>query len=192
MGEKLVIARIMHGGLIHRQGLLKVGDVVKEVNGEVVSSMQPVELQAMLVRFLHVWLEGCESFICVAYSSVHVEIYYVLLSLLFFLHSPFSSIAWQLWFPSDQGGALSSGGSWTDRGLPQNSLWLQSSPGSPDPFSGCWTWLQERRHPHGAQPGGQLLVAGNYSRVHLGFEFGGWGMGGGGGGGWGWRLSVRK
>lgn len=48
MGEKLVIARIMHGGLIHRQGLLKVGDVVKEVNGEVVSSMQPVELQAML------------------------------------------------------------------------------------------------------------------------------------------------
>ena len=50
MGEKLVIARIMHGGLIHRQGLLKVGDVVKEVNGEVVSSMQPVELQAMLVR----------------------------------------------------------------------------------------------------------------------------------------------
>ncbi|MCG8626764.1 MAG: PDZ domain-containing protein [Proteobacteria bacterium] len=50
MGEKLIIARIMHGGLIHRQGLLKVGDVVKEVNGEVVSSMQPVELQAMLVR----------------------------------------------------------------------------------------------------------------------------------------------
>ena len=25
-------------------------------------------------------------------------------------------------------------------------------------------------------------MAGNYSRVHLGFEFGGWGMGGGGGG----------
>jgi C-terminal processing protease CtpA/Prc len=50
MGEKLVIARIMYGGLIHRQGLLKVGDVVKEVNGEVVSSMQPVELQTMLVR----------------------------------------------------------------------------------------------------------------------------------------------
>ena len=50
MGEKLVIARIMYGGLIHRQGLLKVGDVVKEVNGEVVSSMQPVELQSMLVR----------------------------------------------------------------------------------------------------------------------------------------------
>ena len=52
MGEKLVIARIMYGGLIHRQGLLKVGDVVKEVNGEVVSSMQPVELQSMLVREL--------------------------------------------------------------------------------------------------------------------------------------------
>ena len=59
MGEKLVIARIMHGGLIHRQGLLKVGDVVKEVNGEVVSSMQPVELQAMLVRKRDINLSHC-------------------------------------------------------------------------------------------------------------------------------------
>lgn len=42
----LEIARIMHGGLIDKQGLLHEGDIIKEVNGEVVSS--PEELQEKL------------------------------------------------------------------------------------------------------------------------------------------------
>lgn len=43
----LVIARILHGGMIDRQGLLHVGDIIKEVNGHDVGS-NPKELQELL------------------------------------------------------------------------------------------------------------------------------------------------
>ncbi|XP_068944802.1 protein PALS2 isoform X1 [Petaurus breviceps papuanus] len=43
----LVIARILHGGMIDRQGLLHVGDVIKEVNGHEVGN-NPKELQELL------------------------------------------------------------------------------------------------------------------------------------------------
>ncbi|XP_053346319.1 MAGUK p55 subfamily member 6b isoform X1 [Clarias gariepinus] len=43
----LVIARILHGGMIDRQGLLHVGDIIKEVNGQEVSN-NPLELQEIL------------------------------------------------------------------------------------------------------------------------------------------------
>ena len=46
---KVVIARILHGGLIHKQGLLQVGDRIVKVNHEEVGSMTPLELQDMLV-----------------------------------------------------------------------------------------------------------------------------------------------
>jgi hypothetical protein len=42
----LEIARIMHGGMIDKQGLLHEGDIIKEVNGELVST--PEELQDKL------------------------------------------------------------------------------------------------------------------------------------------------
>ncbi|KAL2080438.1 hypothetical protein ACEWY4_024231 [Coilia grayii] len=45
--EDLVIARILHGGLIDRQGLLHVGDIIKEVNGKDVGN-SATELQDML------------------------------------------------------------------------------------------------------------------------------------------------
>ncbi|KAM9738625.1 MAGUK p55 subfamily member 6b isoform 3-T3 [Menidia menidia] len=45
--EDLVIARILHGGMIDRQGLLHVGDIIKEVNGKDVGN-NPTELQEML------------------------------------------------------------------------------------------------------------------------------------------------
>ncbi|XP_062859308.1 MAGUK p55 subfamily member 2b isoform X2 [Trichomycterus rosablanca] len=44
---ELVIARILHGGMIDQQGLLHVGDVIKEVNGKEVGS-DPKVLQDML------------------------------------------------------------------------------------------------------------------------------------------------
>uniref|UniRef100_A0A8C9U4P9 MAGUK p55 subfamily member 6-like n=1 Tax=Scleropages formosus TaxID=113540 RepID=A0A8C9U4P9_SCLFO len=44
---ELVIARILHGGMIDRQGLLHVGDIIKEVNGREVGS-NPAELQETL------------------------------------------------------------------------------------------------------------------------------------------------
>jgi guanylate kinase len=48
INNKLVIARILHGGLIHRQGLLQVGDRIIEVGGEPVDNMSPADLQALL------------------------------------------------------------------------------------------------------------------------------------------------
>ncbi|KAG7325689.1 hypothetical protein KOW79_010614 [Hemibagrus wyckioides] len=45
--DNLVIARILYGGMIDRQGLLHVGDIIKEVNGQEVGS-SPTELQDML------------------------------------------------------------------------------------------------------------------------------------------------
>ncbi|KAG5843138.1 hypothetical protein ANANG_G00185290 [Anguilla anguilla] len=45
--DDLVIARILHGGMIDRQGLLHVGDVIKEVNGQDVGN-NPTQLQDML------------------------------------------------------------------------------------------------------------------------------------------------
>ena len=42
----LEIARIMHGGLIDKQGLLHEGDIIKEINGEIVTT--PEELQEKL------------------------------------------------------------------------------------------------------------------------------------------------
>jgi hypothetical protein len=42
----LEIARIMHGGMIDKQGLLHEGDIIKEINGELVST--PEELQEKL------------------------------------------------------------------------------------------------------------------------------------------------
>lgn len=48
VNHKLIIARILHGGLIHRQGLLQVGDRIVEVNQESVDAMNPSDLQEML------------------------------------------------------------------------------------------------------------------------------------------------
>ncbi|XP_067111571.1 MAGUK p55 subfamily member 6b isoform X1 [Osmerus mordax] len=45
--DDLVIARILHGAMIDRQGLLHVGDIIKEVNGRDVGN-NPTELQEML------------------------------------------------------------------------------------------------------------------------------------------------
>lgn len=44
---ELVIARILHGGMIDRQGLLHVGDVIKEINGHGTAG-DPRHLQDML------------------------------------------------------------------------------------------------------------------------------------------------
>nr|KAG5693057.1 hypothetical protein BaRGS_028817 [Batillaria attramentaria] len=45
------VARIMHGGMIHRQGTLHVGDEIKEINGNPVQN-QPVETLQRILRDL--------------------------------------------------------------------------------------------------------------------------------------------
>lgn len=42
-----MIARILHGGMVAQQGLLHVGDIIKEVNGQPVGS-DPRALQELL------------------------------------------------------------------------------------------------------------------------------------------------
>ena len=61
MSHKLIIARILYGGLIYRQGLLQVGDRIVDVNGESVDSMNPSELQDMLVCTLTTMWCGLED-----------------------------------------------------------------------------------------------------------------------------------
>ncbi|KAM9325293.1 55 kDa erythrocyte membrane protein [Gastrophryne carolinensis] len=46
--QKCIIARILHGGLIHRQGLLHVGDEILELNGKSVQNQSVDHLQSVL------------------------------------------------------------------------------------------------------------------------------------------------
>ncbi|CAJ0938778.1 unnamed protein product, partial [Ranitomeya imitator] len=46
--QKCVVARILHGGLIHRQGSLHVGDEILEINGKLVQNQSVDHLQSIL------------------------------------------------------------------------------------------------------------------------------------------------
>lgn len=46
---RCLVARIMHGGMIHRQGTLHVGDEIREINSVSVLNQTVDSLQKMLV-----------------------------------------------------------------------------------------------------------------------------------------------
>lgn len=46
---KCIVARIMHGGMIHRQATLHVGDEIREINGIPVMNQSVNTLQKILV-----------------------------------------------------------------------------------------------------------------------------------------------
>lgn len=46
---RCIVARIMHGGMIHRQATLHVGDEIREINGLAVSNKSVDALQKILV-----------------------------------------------------------------------------------------------------------------------------------------------
>lgn len=46
---RCLVARILHGGMIHRQGTLHVGDELREVNGYTVVGQSVETLQLLLV-----------------------------------------------------------------------------------------------------------------------------------------------
>jgi calcium/calmodulin-dependent serine protein kinase len=46
---KCIVARIMHGGMIHRQATLHVGDEIREINGISVMNQSVNALQKILV-----------------------------------------------------------------------------------------------------------------------------------------------
>ena len=47
---RCLVARIMHGGMIHRQATLHVGDEIREINGVPVANQNVDVLQKILVR----------------------------------------------------------------------------------------------------------------------------------------------
>lgn len=47
---RCLVARIMHGGMIHRQATLHVGDEIREINGQPVQHQTVNQLQRLLVR----------------------------------------------------------------------------------------------------------------------------------------------
>lgn len=49
--NRCLVARILVGGMIHRQGTLHVGDEIREINGLIVSTQSIENLQKLLVRF---------------------------------------------------------------------------------------------------------------------------------------------
>ena len=54
---KCIVARIMHGGMIHRQATLHVGDEIREINGIPVANQSVNALQKILVSILdHSWI----------------------------------------------------------------------------------------------------------------------------------------
>jgi len=52
---RCIVARIMHGGMIHRQGTLHVGDEIREINGVSVVNQTVDNLQKMLVSSTAYW-----------------------------------------------------------------------------------------------------------------------------------------
>lgn len=49
---RCIVARIMHGGMIHRQATLHVGDEIREINGQPVQNQSVGQLQRMLVSYI--------------------------------------------------------------------------------------------------------------------------------------------
>lgn len=49
---RCIVARIMHGGMIHRQATLHVGDEIREINGQPVQNQTVSQLQRLLVSVL--------------------------------------------------------------------------------------------------------------------------------------------
>ena len=52
---RCIVARIMHGGMIHRQATLHVGDEIREINGVPVANQTVDALQKMLVSLSCYW-----------------------------------------------------------------------------------------------------------------------------------------
>lgn len=78
---RCIVARIMHGGMIHRQATLHVGDEIREINGTPVANQSVAQLQRMLVsiKILHF---DPTSFVPYLYLFFHPILCSLLLSLI--------------------------------------------------------------------------------------------------------------
>lgn len=60
---RCIVARIMHGGMIHRQATLHVGDEIREINGQPVQNQSVGQLQKLLVSNALLFLENGSFYI---------------------------------------------------------------------------------------------------------------------------------
>lgn len=73
---KCVVARIMHGGMIHRQATLHVGDEIREINGIPVANQSVNALQKILVSTIrtinhkHQWIHKIKIKIKISIKSI--------------------------------------------------------------------------------------------------------------------------
>lgn len=61
---KCIVARIMHGGMIHRQATLHVGDEIREINGipvmnQSVNTLQKILVSQSLFNFVFIFAVYC-------------------------------------------------------------------------------------------------------------------------------------
>lgn len=68
---RCIVARIMHGGMIHRQATLHVGDEIREINGQPVQHQSVGQLQRMLVSAMQTHIHICHFLII--YAVIIVE-----------------------------------------------------------------------------------------------------------------------
>lgn len=68
---KCIVARIMHGGMIHRQATLHVGDEIREINGVPVANQSVNALQKILVRntILQRFFKTCFDYVIILIIS---------------------------------------------------------------------------------------------------------------------------
>lgn len=72
---RCIVARIMHGGMIHRQATLHVGDEIREINGQPVQHQSVGQLQRMLVSLLPPLPSFLFSFPFTLCSCTHVILF---------------------------------------------------------------------------------------------------------------------
>lgn len=71
---RCIVARIMHGGMIHRQATLHVGDEIREINGQSVQHQTVSQLQRILVGNIRI-LPSVRFFnIFIIFSEMRVDL----------------------------------------------------------------------------------------------------------------------
>lgn len=78
---RCIVARIMHGGMIHRQATLHVGDEIREINGQPVQHQTVSQLQRMLVSSGWIWFsfkfgKAFASFDLLSASKLNSELFH--------------------------------------------------------------------------------------------------------------------
>lgn len=79
---KCIVARIMHGGMIHRQATLHVGDEIREINGIAVANQSVNALQKILVSIKFQFSRG-QHWILISIAGIKIIVIRMLITKIF-------------------------------------------------------------------------------------------------------------